>query len=173
MCPMNGINYSKAREILLLPEKPLFLFNTNSTHSPASLPQIRLQLQTKPKIQHPGKGQLPQQTKPWGRLSYQGKKSGKMLSASSFRARPGLPKSKPHSSTGPAWSSWEQGSGSPRKLGSAQSTGLLLARAGPPLPSTDPGRKGSISKAGMYPRHWQKTGQSMVGFPVLPPLCPL
>lgn len=168
MCPMNGINYSKAREILLLPEKPLFLFNTNSTHSPASLPQIRLQLQTKPKIQLPGKGQLPQQTKPWGGgLSYQGKKSGKMLSASSFRARPGLPKSKPHSSTGPAWSSWEQGSGSARKLGSAPSTGLLLARAGPPLPSTDPGRQGNIML------HWQKTGNSKVGVPMLLPLCPL
>lgn len=145
MCPMNWINYSKAREILLLPEKPLFLFSTNSTHSPASLPQIR---QTKPKKQHPGMGQLPSKLN-YGGLSYQGKKSGKMLSASSFRARPGLPKSKPHSSPGPAWSSWEQSSGSPMKLGSAPSTGLLLARAGPPLPSTDPGRKGNISKANM------------------------
>lgn len=71
------------------------------------------------------------------------------MSTSSRRARLGQPVSEPHGSRGPSGSSWEPGSGSVKKPGSALSSRLLLAvlreGAPAPLPSRDPGSRQDTS----------------------------
>lgn len=175
---------------MLLPEKPLSsLIQTPLTALPASL-KLGCSCKPNPKYNtqaRTGQGHrlatcsvLPCFPTKLTLLNHQGKKSGKMLSGSSFRARAGLPKSKPHVSREPAWGSGEPGSGSPMKLGSASSTGLLLARAGPPLPSTDPGRKRSLSvrqarRADAVSRlaTAQRDSDAASTQPILKALCPL